>query len=74
MDPVRCGTVPQVSCTRALCTRGLLQLLSSRERDLLYRCFGYQRGAGTEVPHPTLPYPTPHLATTTSYDFIAVCG
>ncbi|KOB76721.1 Uncharacterized protein OBRU01_05274 [Operophtera brumata] len=43
-----------VSCTRALCTRGLLDLLSSRERDLLYRCFGYQRGAGTEIFYQTI--------------------
>ncbi|XP_021203966.1 uncharacterized protein LOC101740137 [Bombyx mori] len=49
IDRVRCGTVPRVSAERALCQRGLLALLSSRERDTLYKCFGYRRGCGDEV-------------------------
>ncbi|XP_053605525.1 uncharacterized protein LOC128672415 [Plodia interpunctella] len=49
MDKERCGTLPRVSVERALCQRGMLHLMSARERDLLYRCFGYRRGCGDEV-------------------------
>ncbi|KAG6448171.1 uncharacterized protein LOC115442276 [Manduca sexta] len=49
MDKERCGTIPRVSAERALCQRGLLALVSARERDLLYKCFGYRRGCGDEV-------------------------
>ncbi|CAH0582822.1 unnamed protein product [Chrysodeixis includens] len=49
MDKVRCGTIPRVSVERALCQRDLLALVSARERDLLYKCFGYRRGCGDEV-------------------------
>ncbi|XP_039750852.1 uncharacterized protein LOC120627073 [Pararge aegeria] len=48
-DKQRCGTIPRVSVERALCQRGLLSLLSARERDLIYKCFGYRRGCGEEV-------------------------
>lgn len=51
MDKERCGTIPRVSIERALCQRNLLQLVSARERDLVYKCFGYRRGCGDEVPH-----------------------
>ncbi|CAH2267994.1 jg8436 [Pararge aegeria aegeria] len=47
-DKQRCGTIPRVSVERALCQRGLLSLLSARERDLIYKCFGYRRGCGEE--------------------------
>ncbi|CAK1543733.1 unnamed protein product [Leptosia nina] len=49
MDKERCGTIPRVSMERALCQRNLLQLVSARERDVLYKCFGYRRGCGDEV-------------------------
>ncbi|XP_059054585.1 uncharacterized protein LOC131848677 [Achroia grisella] len=49
MDKERCGTIPRVSVERALCQRNLLQLVSARERDLIYKCFGYRRGCGDEV-------------------------
>ncbi|XP_026759807.2 uncharacterized protein LOC113518964 [Galleria mellonella] len=49
IDKERCGTIPRVSVERALCQRNLLQLMSARERDLLYKCFGYRRGCGDEV-------------------------
>lgn len=49
MDKERCGTIPRVSIERALCQRNLLQLVSARERDLVYKCFGYRRGCGDEV-------------------------
>ncbi|CAH0752271.1 unnamed protein product [Diatraea saccharalis] len=49
MDRARCGTIPRVSVERALCQRNLLQLVSARERDLIYKCFGYRRGCGDEV-------------------------
>ncbi|XP_063635514.1 uncharacterized protein LOC134806157 [Cydia splendana] len=49
MDIERCGTIPRVSADRALCARGLLSLVSARERDLVYKAFGYRRGCGDEV-------------------------
>ncbi|XP_045496630.1 uncharacterized protein LOC123694998 [Colias croceus] len=49
IDKERCGTIPRVSIERALCQRGLLALLSARERDVVYKCFGYRRGCGDEV-------------------------
>ncbi|XP_022825939.1 uncharacterized protein LOC111355990 [Spodoptera litura] len=49
MDKERCGSIPRVSVERALCQRNLLALVSARERDLLYKCFGYRRGCGDEV-------------------------
>ncbi|KAJ8718751.1 hypothetical protein PYW07_016307 [Mythimna separata] len=49
MDKEKCGTIPRVSVERALCQRNLLALVSARERDLVYKCFGYQRGCGEEV-------------------------
>jgi hypothetical protein len=49
MDQTRCGTVPEACVERALCRRGLLQLVSARERDLVCKCFGYQRGCAQEV-------------------------
>ncbi|XP_049870499.1 uncharacterized protein LOC126369940 [Pectinophora gossypiella] len=49
MDRERCGTIPRVSVERALCQRDLLALVSARERDLIYKCFGYRRGCGDEV-------------------------
>lgn len=49
MDKERCGTLPRISVERALCTRNLLDLVSARERDLIYKCFGYRRGCGDEV-------------------------
>ncbi|RVE40335.1 hypothetical protein evm_015015 [Chilo suppressalis] len=48
MDRSRCGSIPRVSVERALCQRNLLHLMSSRERDLLYKCFGYRRGCDDE--------------------------
>ncbi|OWR40921.1 hypothetical protein KGM_210552B, partial [Danaus plexippus plexippus] len=53
-DKERCGTIPRVSVERALCQRGLLARLSARERDLLYKCFGYRRGCGDEVDYRAL--------------------
>ncbi|KAJ0177551.1 hypothetical protein K1T71_006424 [Dendrolimus kikuchii] len=49
IDKERCGTIPRISMERALCQRNLLALLSARERELLYKCFGYRRGCGDEV-------------------------
>ncbi|KAM3956185.1 LOW QUALITY PROTEIN: uncharacterized protein ACR2FA_009901 [Aphomia sociella] len=49
MDKERCGSLPRVSVERALCQRDLLRLVSARERDLVYKCFGYRRGCGDEV-------------------------
>lgn len=49
MDKEKCGTIPRVSVERALCQRNLLALVSARERDLIYKCFGYRRGCGEEV-------------------------
>lgn len=49
MDTANCGTLPRVSVERALCQRNLLPLLSARERDLVYKCFGFRRGCGDEV-------------------------
>ncbi|KAJ2947275.1 hypothetical protein O0L34_g16988 [Tuta absoluta] len=48
-DKENCGTIPRSSVERALCQRNLLQLVSARERDLIYKCFGYRRGCGDEV-------------------------
>ncbi|XP_050677790.1 uncharacterized protein LOC126974367 isoform X2 [Leptidea sinapis] len=48
-DRERCGTIPRVSMEKALCQRGLLSLVSARERDVLYKCFGFRRGCGDEV-------------------------
>ncbi|XP_022129181.2 uncharacterized protein LOC111003125 [Pieris rapae] len=49
IDKERCGTIPRISVERALCQRNLLQLVSAREREIIYKCFGYRRGCGDEV-------------------------
>ncbi|XP_045449026.1 uncharacterized protein LOC123657546 [Melitaea cinxia] len=48
-DPQRCGSLPRSSLERALARRGLLELVSARERDVIYKCFGYRRGCRDEV-------------------------
>lgn len=40
MDSANCGSVPRLGVEKALCRRELLHLLSSRERDILCKCFG----------------------------------
>lgn len=49
IDKQQCGSLPRVSLDRALGQRGLLPLLSARERELVYKCFGYRKGCGDEV-------------------------
>ncbi|GBP47416.1 hypothetical protein EVAR_85008_1 [Eumeta japonica] len=49
LDVANCGTVPRASAERVLDQRKLLHMLSPRERETLYTCFGYRRGCGTEL-------------------------
>ncbi|XP_072929459.1 uncharacterized protein [Epargyreus clarus] len=48
-DGARCGSVSAAAAERALGARGLLAVLSPRERQLIYKCFGFPRGCRDEV-------------------------
>ncbi|XP_047531941.1 uncharacterized protein LOC125067400 [Vanessa atalanta] len=48
-DPQRCGSLPRSALERALSRRGLLERVSAREREVVYKCFGYRRGCRDEV-------------------------
>ncbi|KAJ9598821.1 hypothetical protein L9F63_026643 [Diploptera punctata] len=48
-DKTNCGTIPKVQFLKALSVRGLAQILSSRELDVLQKCFAFERGMRDEM-------------------------
>lgn len=52
-DRVNCGTLNTNQFLRALATRGLHNAISSREFDLVCKCYGVERGLRLEVDYRT---------------------
>ncbi|PSN41117.1 hypothetical protein C0J52_19046 [Blattella germanica] len=48
-DRTNCGTVSKEQFVKALSVRGLAQILSSRELEVLQKCFAFERGLRDEV-------------------------
>uniref|UniRef100_A0A1I8PT42 EF-hand domain-containing protein n=1 Tax=Stomoxys calcitrans TaxID=35570 RepID=A0A1I8PT42_STOCA len=47
-DRENCGTIQKNQLMRALTVRDMHHMLSSREFDVIFKCFGMQRGTGLE--------------------------
>lgn len=48
-DKTRCGTVSQEQFLKALAIRGMYNLISRLEFDIICKCFGFERGLRDEV-------------------------
>lgn len=48
-DRTHCGTVSQMNFLKALTMRGMANLISRAELDIVCKCFGFVRGLRNEV-------------------------
>lgn len=48
-DKTRCGTVSQEQFLKALAVRGMYNLISRLEFNVVCKCFGFERGLRDEV-------------------------
>ncbi|CAG9765528.1 unnamed protein product [Ceutorhynchus assimilis] len=48
-DKTNCGTVSRTNFMKALTVRGMLNLISNNEFDVICKCFGFERGLRDEV-------------------------
>lgn len=48
-DKTNCGTISQQQFLKALSLRGMYNMLSRQEFDIICKCFSYERGSRDEV-------------------------